>query len=171
MKKEGKHTHKEKKEPIAPLEQELETKTNEYNALWDKYLRLNAEFENARKRWQREREDVLKFANFSLLKEVLIILDEMEQALKMIKEHSNIDEISKGLEMMYNNFLKILSSRGFKYIEVKGKTFDPHLHEIVATKDVEDDEQDHKVLEEVQKGYLLEDKVLRTAKVIVGKKK
>lgn len=171
MKKEEKHKHKDKKEPEVSIEQELEVKTTEYNELWDKYLRLNAEFENARKRWQREREDVLKFANFTLLKEVVIILDEMEQALKMIREHTNIDEISKGLEIMYNNFLKILVNRGFKYIDVKGKKFDPHLHEIVATRDVDDEGQDHVVLEEIQKGYLLEDKVLRTAKVIVGIKK
>lgn len=171
MKKAGKHHHKHDQNLDKKKEKESEAKVKEYDVLWDKYLRTNAEFENARKRWEREKEDVLKFANYSLLKEVIIILDEMEQALKMVKEHSNIDEISKGLEIMYNNFLKVLHKRGFKYIEAKGKKFDPHLHEIVTTKDVDSDDQDHMVLEEIQKGYLLEDKVLRTAKVIVGIKR
>jgi molecular chaperone GrpE len=89
----------------------------------------------------------------------------------MVKEHSNIEEIVKGLEMTYSNFISILNKRGLKTIDVTGKEFNPHLHEIVASREVEEDIDNPIVLEEIQKGYLLEDKVLRPAKVIVGIKK
>lgn len=147
----------------------LQKKVEEYEALWDKHLRLCAEFDNTRKRWQKEKEEVIKFGNFMLMKDLLVVADEMEQALKMIKEHKNIEEIIKGLDMMFNNFSCILKKGGLQVIEAQGKDFDPHFHEIVTTRQV-DDKDEHKVLEEVQKGYRLEGKVLRTSKVIVGVK-
>ncbi|UCC96196.1 MAG: nucleotide exchange factor GrpE [Candidatus Omnitrophota bacterium] len=153
------------------LQERLEKKNKEYEMLWDKYIRQCAEFDNARKRWEKERVDVIKFANFTLLKDLVVIVDEMEQALKMIGDHKTSEEISKGLEIMLNNFVTLLTKRGIRSIEAKGKKFDPHFHEIVVSRQVEGDEDDHVVLEEVQRGYLLEDKVLRTAKVVVGVKK
>lgn len=152
------------------LEEILSKKEEEYNVLWDKYLRLCADFDNARKRWEREKEDTIKFANFILLKDITVVLDEMEQALKIIKEHSDITEIVKGLQMCYDNFIGVLKKRGLISIDAKGRKFDPHFHEIVGSKEVEGD-QEHIVLEEVQKGYLFENKLLRTSKVIIGVKK
>lgn len=143
------------------------TKEN-YDALWDKYTRLCAEFTNTRKRWDREKAEIIKFSNSSLLRDLLIVLDETEQALRMTKEHSNIEQIIKGLEMTYNNFVNVLKKRGLKAIESVGKPFDPHLHEIVASKEVDEDIDKPIVLEEIQKGYMLEDKVLRPSQVIVG---
>lgn len=160
----------EKQEQKTHAAAPAQKKEQEYKALWDKHLRLCAEFENTRKRWQKEKEEVIKFSNFLLLQELLVVLDEMEQAAKMIKQHKSGEEIIKGLDMMYNNFSRVLKKGGLKVIEAQGKDFDPHFHEIVATREAED-EQEHKVLEEVQKGYLLEGKVLRTSKVIVGIKK
>lgn len=147
-----------------------ESKEKEYIVLWDKYVRLCADFENTRKRWERERSEVIRFANFSLLQDLIVMVDELEQALKMVQHHSNIDEIEKGFKMICSNFKAMLQRKGLKEIEAKGKKFDPHLHEIIASKEVEDSQEEHIVLEDVQKGYLFEDKVLRTAKVIIGVK-
>ncbi|MDD4954523.1 MAG: nucleotide exchange factor GrpE [Candidatus Omnitrophica bacterium] len=140
----------------------------DYSVLWEKYVRMCADFTNARKRWDREKDDLIKFSTSSLMRELLIVLDEAEQALKMVKEHGNIEEIIKGLEMTYNNFLNLLKKRGLMPIESVGRFFDPHLHEIIATKEVNDKIEKPIVLEEVQRGYMLEDKVLRPSKVIVG---
>jgi molecular chaperone GrpE len=142
----------------------------DYAALWEKYVRACADFTNARKRWDREKEELIRFSNSSLLRDLLIVLDEAEQALKMAKEHSNVEEIIKGLEMAYGNFVTILKKRGLQAMETKDKVFDPHLHEIVASKEI-DEANKPIIIEEVQKGYLLENKVLRPAKVIVGIKK
>ena len=141
------------------------------DAFREKYIRACADFSNARKRWDREKEDIVKFSNSSLLRDLLIVLDESEQALKMVKEHGNIEEIIKGLEMAHNNFLNILKKQGLTSIECVGKSFDPHLHEVIASKDVNENIDNPIVLEEIQRGYLLEDKVLRPARVIVGIKK
>jgi molecular chaperone GrpE len=89
----------------------------------------------------------------------------------MVKEHGNIEEIIKGLEMAYNNFVNLLKKRGLTPIESLGRFFDPHFHEIIATREVDDKTDKPIVLEEVQKGYMLEDKVLRPSKVIVGVEK
>lgn len=162
---------KEEKKEEPCCQQDAAKGKEEYNALWEKYVRMCADFTNARKRWDREKEDLIKFSTSSLMRELLVVLDEAEQALKMVKEHSNIEEIIKGLEMTYNNFLSLLKKRGLEPIESVGKFFDPHLHEIIATREVEDKIEKPIVLEEVQKGYMLEDKVLRPSKVIVGVEK
>jgi len=173
--KNNKHNFKEEpvneeKEEIVP-EKAVSGEQENCDILRDKYMRVCADFSNARKRWDREKEDIIKFSDFSLLRDLLIVLDEAEQALKMVKEHSNIAEIIKGLEMTYNNFLNILKKRGLKVIDSVGKSFDPHLHEVIASKDVNENIDKPIVLEEIQRGYLLEDKVLRPARVIVGIKK
>lgn len=157
-------------EIISP-EKVLEKKQQEYDELWNKYLHLCADFENARKRWAKEKEEVIKFANFSLLKQLLVVVDEIGQAVKAINEHKNSsDEIMKGLQLLYNNFMDVFNKSGVRAIEAQGKKFDPHVHEIVVSREIEDGD-DHVVLEEIQKGYLLGDKLLRTSKVIIGIKK
>lgn len=161
----------EKKQEEEVCEIDELTKLNvKYEELWDKYVRLCAEFDNTRKRWERERTEIIRFANFSLLRDLIVVLDEMEHALAAVKQHANIEEVVKGLEMTYNNFWNALKRSGVLVVEAKGKKFDPHVHEIIASRETEDEEE-HIILEEVQKGYLFEDKLLRTAKVIVSVKK
>ncbi len=175
-----KNNKNHKEEPIREEEKKEESccpecagkeKKEDYNSLWEKYMRTCADFTNARKRWDRDREELIKFSTSSLIRDLLIVLDESEQALKMVKEHGNIEEIIKGLEMAYNNFVNLLKKRGLTPIESIGRFFDPHLHEIIATKEVDDATDKPLILEEIQKGYMLEDKVLRPSKVIVGIKK
>jgi molecular chaperone GrpE len=149
---------------------ELQKKASDYDSLWDKYLRLCADFDNSRKRWDKDRVDLLKFANYSLIADLVVIVDELEHALRAIKDHSSSEDILRGVEMTYRNLVTILKKQGLKAIEAKDKKFDPHVHEIVGQKEASDDKE-HFVLEEVQKGYLLEDKLLRTSKVIIGIKK
>ncbi len=159
---------KEEKEMCLKLE-ELENKTKEYDALWDKHLRVCADFDNTRKRWEKERGDLVKFANFCLLRELIVIVDELEHALDAIEGHSAKGEIKKGIEMTSKNLFSILKKEGVEIIEAKGKKFDPHVHEIVGQKEA-DELEEHIVLEEAQRGYLLSSKVLRTSKVIVAVK-
>ena len=174
MKKNEKKEEKQDKEKLPSkeegLQKELEEKNQQLEAWRDKHMRLAAEFDNARKRWEREREEVIKFANYSLFKDLTIVLDEMEQAMKMVREHSDLEQIAKGVELTYNNLLGVLFKKGLKTIEAKGKKFDPHFHEIVASREIEEGDE-HMVLDEIQKGYLFGEKVLRTSKVIIGIKR
>ena len=164
--KEG--SKKQHKDAAARETDELKKKASEYDALWNKYLRLCADFDNARKRWDKDRQDLIKFANTSLIKNLLVIVDEFEHALRAIEEHSQCDEaIIKGVKLTYNNLLSVLNKEGLKVIEAKGKRFDPHIHEIVGQ--VEDlNVEEHTVVDEIQKGYLLGDSLLRTSKVIIA---
>ena len=148
----------------------LRKKAGEYNDLWDKHLRSCAEFDNARKRWDRERSELVKFSNFMLIKDFVVILDELGHALDSIKKLQSQDAIAQGIELTYNNMFNLLKKEGVSCIEAVGKKFDPHMHEIIGQKE-SDDDREHIVLEEVQKGYLLADKVLRTSKVIIGIKR
>ena len=165
-KKEKKHHPKEK---TPELQEQLDASLKEVAELKDKYIRLAAEFDNARKRHERERIDLIKFANSNILRELTSVLDTMAQALKMAHDHKSVDKITHGMELVEGNLLKIMKEHGLKEIETKGVVFDPHLHEIVASREIDSDEgPEHVILEEVQKGYMYEDKLLRTAKVIIG---
>ncbi len=160
----------DKAEAAKPVD-EAQKLFEECAALRDKYLRMVAEFDNARKRWDRDKEDLLKFGNVALLRDLVTVADELEQAVKMARAHKGDAEILKGLEMTQRNFMGVLKKNGLEVVEAAGKKFDPHLHEIAGMQDVETDDKDHVVIEEIQKGYLCEGKVLRTSKVVVGIKK
>jgi len=151
-----------------PSQDEFDAKSKECMEMKEKYVRLAADFENARKRWDRDRDDLFKFANFAILKELLSVVDTMESALKAAQVHANHDEVIKGLEMTHNNLLNVLKKNGLETIEAKGKKFDPNFHEVVLSKPDEGDE--HIVLEEAQKGYIYNGKLLRATKVIISVK-
>jgi len=151
-----------------PSVEEFAAKQKECDELKDRNLRLTADFENARKRWDRDRDDLFKFANFAILKELLPVIDTMESALKAAQVHANHDEVIKGLEMTHNNLVNVLKKNGLEAIEAKGKKFDPNFHEVVLSKPDEGDE--HMVIEEAQKGYMYNGKLLRATKVIISVK-
>lgn len=137
---------------------------------WDKALRLQADFENTRKRLEREKQDFVKFANEGVLLELLNILDDLERTVDLAQtKHQDLSAFLKGVEMILAHLYEMLKVYGVKPIEAQGKIFDPHCHE--ALMQVENNDlADHTVVEEMQKGYLLNDRVLRTAKVKVSKK-
>jgi molecular chaperone GrpE len=146
--------------------QEDAAKAGEY---WEKVLRLQADFENSRKRQEKDRQDFIKFANEGIILELLNVLDDLERAVNLAESgHEDLPAFLKGVEMILAHLYETLKVHGVKPIEALGVKFDPHYHE--ALMQVEDkDKPEHTVVEELQKGYLLNDKVIRTAKVKVSK--
>lgn len=142
--------------------------TEELKAMSEKYLRLYAEFDNYKKRINKDKEELLKYGQESLLYELLTVIDNLELALK----HAS-DEVSTGLiqgvEITYKELIKTLEKFGLNAVEAEGKTFNPSVHH--AMSQVENGElEENIVVEEYRKGYMLKDKVLRPALVAVSKK-
>lgn len=137
----------------------------------DKYLRLYAEFDNARKRMEREKLEFLKYANEGLIGEFLGILDNLERSVEAAQaRHEDYSAFLKGVEMIMAQIHELLKKNGVKPIEAKGKMFDPHCHEILMQEERSNVEEGI-ILEEFQKGFYLGDRVIRTAKVKVAKHK
>ncbi|OGX15755.1 MAG: nucleotide exchange factor GrpE [Omnitrophica WOR_2 bacterium RBG_13_41_10] len=148
------------------LQQEAD-KAKEY---WDKILRLQADFDNNRKRLEKEKQDFAKFANEGLILELLNILDDLERTVELAEtKHQDLSVFLKGVEMILAHLYDMLKSYGVRPIEAEGKIFDPHLHEALMQAENKD-LPEHTIIEELQKGYLLNDRVIRTAKVKVSKK-
>ncbi|OGX38236.1 MAG: nucleotide exchange factor GrpE [Omnitrophica WOR_2 bacterium RIFCSPHIGHO2_02_FULL_52_10] len=137
----------------------------------DQYVRLYAEFENARKRMEREKQDFIRYANEELIVEFLNILDNLERSVESARaNHQDYNAFVKGIELVMAHIHDMLKKSGVKPIEAKGKMFDPHSHEVLMQEET-DKHEDGLVLEEFQKGYSLGGRVVRTAKVKVAKKK
>ncbi|MBU1998260.1 MAG: nucleotide exchange factor GrpE [Candidatus Omnitrophota bacterium] len=137
---------------------------------WDKFLRLQADFDNARKRWERDRQDVLRYGNEDLIRDVLNVIDDLERSLELAQgKHEDFTAFLKGVEMILSHLYDLLKRYGVKHIEAKGKIFDPNYHEALMQID-NNDAPENSIIEELQKGYLLNDKVIRTTKVKVSKK-
>ena len=134
----------------------------------DKYMRLYAEFDNTRKRFEREKMEFLKYANEGLIIEFLNILDDLQRSVDAAgKRHQDYDSFLKGVEMIMAHLYDMLKRNGLRPIEAVGKKFDPHCHEILMQMETPEHE-DGLVLEEFQAGYYLKDRVIRTAKVKVA---
>ena len=125
--------------------------------------RLQAEFDNFKKRLEKDKEDFTKYANHKLIYDILTVLDSFDLALKNV----NDDELGDGIKMVYEQLFSTLEKKGLRLIESVGRKLDPNMHEVMMK--VNGDEEDV-ILEELQKGYMLNDKVLRYAKVKVSKK-
>lgn len=137
----------------------------------ERYIRLYAEFENARKRMDREKLEFIRYANEELIVEFLNILDNLERSIESAKtKHEDYDAFVKGIELVMTHIYDMLKKNGVTPIEVQGKVFDPNRHEILMQEESEDLDEGT-VIEEFQKGYCLGEKVVRTAKVKVAKKK
>ncbi|MDE7135548.1 MAG: nucleotide exchange factor GrpE, partial [Muribaculaceae bacterium] len=131
-------------------------------------LFLMAEFDNFKKRTVRERADLLKNAAEKVLKGILPIVDDFERGLDAIKDSSDAESVKQGMELIYNKLIKYLNQNGVKAIETTGQTFDPDVHEAIAMLPVDDESMKGKIVDTVEKGYMLNDKVLRHPKVAVG---
>ena len=132
------------------------------------YLFLMAEFDNFRKRTVRERADLIKSASEKALKGLLPIVDDFERGLDAIRDTTDAEAVKEGMKLIYNKFVKYLADNGVKEIESTGKPFDTELHEAVAMVPAEKEDEKGTVKDTVQKGYMLNDKVLRHAKVVVS---
>ena len=149
---------------------ELEAKTAEVLALNDKYLRLAAEFENFKRRAQRDQHDAIRFANEKLLKDLLPIVDNLERAIQCGCEQSTSEGLLEGVELTQKQFLETLEKLEVKQISSVGEVFDPTRHQAVAQVESETAEP-NTVVEEFQKGYFLHERILRPAMVTVAKEK
>ena len=148
------------------LEEALAQKSAEASANWDKYLRERADLENYRKRVQREKEELLKYGNESLLLEILPAVDSMEMALSHATEESN-SAVIEGVNLTLTMLVSILKKFGATPIEAKGKPFDPAFHQAMTQVESADCAP-NTIIDEFQKGYMLNDRLLRAALVSVA---
>jgi len=160
----------EKKEKIITLKesehQKLLKETSDYK---DKYVRLLAEFDNVRKRTERERHEFVKYANEGLMGQFLAILDNLERSVEAAKtKHEDYDAFLKGIELVMAHVYALLKKNNVKPIEAVGKKFDPNFHEPLMQEET-DKFKEETVMEEFQKGYILDGRVIRTSKVKVAK--
>ena len=132
------------------------------------YLFLMAEFANFRKRTIKEKGDIIRNASENVLKGLLPIVDDFERGLDAIKDTDNAESVKEGMALIYNKLIKFLEQNGVKAIESNGQAFDPELHEAIAMVPTDDESQKGKVIDTPTKGYTINDKVLRYAKVSVG---
>ena len=168
--KEEKHNAKEhKKKKGSKSEKEINEEWQaKYNELNDRFLRLYAEFENYRRRALGERLELIKNASEEVIKELLPIVDDYERALKSMNENTDVQSIKEGTELIYNKIKYLLEQKKVKEINAIGEVFNTDFHEAVTTIPAPSEDMKGKVIEEVQKGYTINDKVIRYSKVIVG---
>ena len=149
-------------------EEELEIIENEIIELKDKHIRLQADFDNYRKRTLKERMELLKTAGESVLMGILPVIDDFDRAMQTLDLVSEDSHIVDGMKLIYSKFQDFLKQNGVKEIESLNCNFNVDLHEAVAKVHVEDADKKGKVIDVVLKGYYLQDKVLRFSKVVVG---
>ena len=144
---------------------ELESKTDELN---DKYLRICSEFDNFKKRNAKERIELFKTANEDIVSSLLTVLDDFERANKSLNETSDIQSVTEGVNLIYNKFKNILNQKGLQEVELSDNTFNTDFHEAITNIPASDETQKGKIIDTIEKGYMLNGKVIRYAKVVVA---
>ena len=147
------------------VEQTWEDKYNEIN---DKFVRLYAEFDNYRRRTNKERIELIGSASAGVIKDMIPVLDDFERAIVNNEKSEDLKGVKEGFILVSNKFKSILEGKGLKAMESKGKAFDSELHEAIANVPATDKKMKGKVVDDVEKGYFFNDKVVRFAKVVVG---
>ena len=163
-----KESKKDKGHKKSKVEEQLEITESELLELKDKHIRLQAEFDNYRKRTLKERMELLKTASESLLISILPVIDDFDRAvqtLNLVEEDSHLKE---GVMLIYNKFQDFLKQNGVREIEAKDQPFDTDLHEAITKFPAPSEDMKGKIIDVVQKGYYLNDKVIRHAKVVIG---
>lgn len=155
----------DQQEELSP-EEELEAKVKEAN---DKYLRLYSEFDNFRKRTQKEKIDLYKTAGEDVIKAILPVIDDFERAQKAMEESDDIQGVKDGVKLIHDKLINILKQKGLEPVESAiGKDFDVENHEAITQIPAPSEKEKGKVIDEVEKGYQLNGKVIRYTKVVVG---
>lgn len=150
------------------LKDQLDKALKEVESMKKEYMFLMAEFDNFKKRTLKEKSDLMKSAAESTLKSFLPIVDDFERGLEAIKDTSDVESVKQGMTLIYNKLVKVLNANGVKVIDSTGADFDADYHEAIAMVPAPDEEKKGKVIDTVEKGYKLNDKVIRHAKVVVG---
>lgn len=153
---------------VASLTETLEATQAALDKEKKEYLFLMAEFDNFRKRVNKEKAEIIKNGAEKVLAGLLPIVDDFERGLKATKDADNADSVREGMELIYNKLIKYLAANGVKAMESTGADFDPELHEAIASIPAPSEELKGKVIDTTQTGYMINDKVLRHAKVAVG---
>lgn len=170
----GQPVNEENTEDTAPLthedelNKELEETQTQLADEKDKYLRLSAEFDNYRKRTMKEKAELILNGGEKSISSILPVIDDLERAVKTMETAKDVEAVKEGVELIYNKFISILGHNGVKVIETKDKPLDTDYHEAIAVIPAPTEEQKGKILDCVQTGYTLNDKVIRHAKVVVG---
>jgi molecular chaperone GrpE len=151
--------------PKLYTETEYQSKVNELN---DKYLRLYSEFDNFRKRTFKEKIDLSRTASEDVIKELLPVLDDFDRAIAMMATTDSLEAIKEGEQLIHAKIKAIFASKGLQEIKSIGESFNTDYHEAITSIPAPSDEMKNKVVDEVQKGYTLHDKVIRFSKVIIG---
>ena len=157
--------HTEDDQIDEPQEASPEDQINELN---DKYLRLYSEFDNYRKRTSKERLELFKTAGQDILTDLLPVLDDFERAIQNMGSSDDSEAIQTGINLIYNKFKSILENKGLKHFKSIETEFDPEIHEAITKIPAPNKKLKGKVVDEIEKGYMLNDKVIRFAKVVVG---
>ncbi|MBK8805655.1 MAG: nucleotide exchange factor GrpE [Bacteroidales bacterium] len=147
---------------------ELEEMSEKLSAMQDKHIRLIAEFDNYKKRTFKEKTDLIKSAGESILVGILPIVDDFERAMQAMQTSDDIAITKEGTLLIYNKMKAFLTQNGVKEIEAKDKPFDTDLHEAITKFPAPSDDMKGKVVEVVEKGYLLNEKIIRYSKVVIG---
>lgn len=156
-------------DPLAALQQDLDEALAEKQKNWDLYLRERAELENFRKRMQREKEDLVRFANENLLREILTVVDNLERAIEHARTNDEtVQGLLEGVEMTLSQCQKLLEKFGVTPVVAVGEPFDPTWHEAMGQLESAD-HPPNTVLQEMQKGYVLNDRLLRPALVLISR--
>jgi len=163
-----KETKKDKTHHKTKTEEQLELAESELLELKDKHIRLQAEFDNYRKRTLKERMELLKTASESLLISILPVIDDFDRAMQTLDSVEEDSHLKDGVNLIYSKFHEFLKQNGVKEIEAKGQPFDTDLHEAITKIPTPIKELKGKIVDVVQKGYYLNDKVIRFSKVVIG---
>jgi molecular chaperone GrpE len=155
-------------EEMAKIQEELKIFAEKTLELQDKYLRLSAEFDNYRKRTHREKAEMIRTASEDLLKKILPVVDDFERGLGVVNNARDIDAVKEGMNHIYGRFKEFLQQQGIKEIDALNTDFNTDFHEAVTKIPVPDENLKGKVVDVVEKGYYLNDKVIRYPKVVVG---
>ncbi|MCL4108702.1 UNVERIFIED_CONTAM: hypothetical protein GTU68_007020 [Idotea baltica] len=150
------------------LEEVEDDYEQEIQGLKDKYLRLFAEFDNYKKRTARERLDLIRTASEDLMLKLLPVLDDFDRAKKNAESNDSVENFSEGVSLVYQKLYQILESKGLKAMDAEVVDFDPELHEGITRIPVQDPALKGKIIDFIEKGYYLNDKIIRHAKVVIG---
>lgn len=155
-------------EPVA-TEPEIEAIRSELSEMKDKYLRTVAEFDNFRKRSNKEKYELIRTAGKDVITDLLEVLDDVDRAEKQMNSATEIEEIKEGISLVFSKLRTKLAARGLKQMEVINVDFDADLHDAITEIEVPSKDQKGKIVDEIQKGYYLNEAIIRHAKVVVGK--
>jgi len=159
--------HAEESQSDDAVQGQLEEAKKQAEEHYQRLLRTQADFDNFRRRTQKEKEDQAKYASLKVIEQLLPVVDNFDRALSASKENKDYDALAKGIDMIFRQLEQVLTAEGLKPMEVVGQPFNPEFHQAIMQVESEEHEEGI-VVEEIQKGYMLKDKVLRPAMVKVS---